>query len=139
MKENVSSADVTPGLAEAHPNQTNEVSQTCDVSRSKYKNDETALRDLLNITVLHINTRGIQSKKKSLHEIFINEDVDVGIVSEMNTKNCPKLKGYVSFKNLVDKKFHGVSIFVEESLAPSKMRIHDMKWSTSELAVSLRA
>ena len=70
--------------------------------------------------------RGMQSKKKSVGEILVENDVDVFVALEMNTKNCPKIKGYVSFNYLVDKKFHGVSIFVKDSMAPSTMRIHDM-------------
>ena len=78
------------------------------------------------VVALSVNMRGIQSKKKSVEVILVENDVDVLIALEMNTKKCSKIKGYVSFNHLVDKKFHGVSIFVKDSLAPSTMRIHDM-------------
>ena len=78
------------------------------------------------ILLLTCNMRGIQSKKKSVEEILLENEVDIFVALEMNTKKCPKIKGYASFNYLVDKKFHGVSIFVNDSLAPSTMRIHDM-------------
>ena len=78
------------------------------------------------IVLLSCNMRGIQSKKKSVEVILAENEVDILVALEMNTKKCPKIKGYASFNHLVDKKFHGVSIFVSDSLAPSTMRIHDM-------------
>ena len=83
------------------------------------------------INILHSNISSIQNKRESLHETLLRENIHVAIVSEMNTKKCPKLRGYRSFSHLVDKKFHGVSIFVSEYLAAGTLRIHDM--SSNEL------
>ena len=70
--------------------------------------------------------RGMKSKKKSVEIILAEKEVDIFVALEMNTRKSPKMKGFVSFNNLVDKKFHGVSIFLKDSMVPSTMRIHDM-------------
>ena len=79
-----------------------------------------------NTRVRFVNIRSVQNKKASLNEQLLRDEVDVCVVSEMNTKRCPKLKGYTSFSNLSDKKFHGVSIFVANELAGDTLRIHDL-------------
>ena len=80
-----------------------------------------------NTRVRFVNICSVQNKKASLNEQLLRDEVDVCVVTEMNTKRCPKLKGYTSFSNLSDKKFHGVSIFVANELAGDTLRIHDLR------------
>ena len=50
--------------------------------------------------VRFINVRSIQNKKASLNEQLLQDEVGVCVVVEMNTKKCPKMKGYNSFSYL---------------------------------------
>ena len=129
-------ADDAPGPADDTSGPADDASVLLKESRSNdfnfnFNKPDSNLLTLERIVVMCSNTRGIQSKKKSVVEILVENNVDVFISLEMNTRKCPKIKGFVSFNHLVDKKFHGVSIFVKDSLAPSTMRIHDM--SNNEL------
>ena len=52
------------------------------------------------LNVYAANCRSIVNKRKSVEEIFMIRDIDIGILCELNTKNPPKIKGYQQFKNV---------------------------------------
>ena len=87
--------------------------------------------DTSNLNIISCNVRGLLSKKKSIENILIDNDVDICVLSELNTKNLPDFKGYTSFTKYVNKAFHGISILVSNSLAKHVIRIPD----SSELEI----
>ena len=54
-----------------------------------------------------------------------SKSVDIGVFSEINTKRIPKFKGFTSFTKYSKKRFHGVSIFVNNTIASRVIRIPD--------------
>ena len=86
-------------------------------------NDVKHVRD--DIIIYNCNSRSITNKKQSLEEIFEIKKVDFGIISEVNSKNPPKIKGYHRFNHLSDKKFHGTVIYVNNRLKGSVAKVPD--------------
>ena len=46
------------------------------------------------INIMGANCRSINNKKASINEIMETRSVDIGVFSELNTKNPPKIKGF---------------------------------------------
>ena len=42
-----------------------------------------------NLRMFHCNVRSIQNKKVTTENILMNANIDIGILSEINTKNVP--------------------------------------------------
>ena len=53
--------------------------------------------ELCPLNIMSCNVRGISNKKKSIENILIDNEVDICILSELNTQNLPKFPGYMSF------------------------------------------
>ena len=71
------------------------------------------------------NARSIVNKKKSLEDIFNSRDVDVGIITEINTRKPPRLKGYHQFSKLVARRSHGISVYVSNTYQGRVLRVPD--------------
>ena len=82
---------------------------------------ETISHKILNI--YSCNVRSIGNKKSTIQDIFDNNDVDIGILSEINTQNVPRFKGYQQFTLYSKKRFHGVTVCVKNGIAPNFIRI----------------
>ena len=79
----------------------------------------------LSLSILASNCRSFTSKKKSIEQILIENSVDIAIVSELNMKTVPKIKGFFQFCNLSNRKFHGTAIFCQNHLQGQVIRIPD--------------
>ena len=77
----------------------------------------------LNLKIYNCNTRSISNKKESIKDILVNQEIDIAIFSELNCKNVPKFKDYLSFNLVSKRKFHGTSIVVHKSIASKMIRI----------------
>ena len=84
-----------------------------------YKN----LPSLKDLSIYSVNARSLPNKKVSLQAILKKESIDIGFVSEINTKNPDKFPGYNSFKLISKKKFHGMLAVVHGSIANNVIRI----------------
>ena len=71
------------------------------------------------------NARSIVNKKKSLEDIFNTKDVDIGIITEINTKKPPRIKGYHQFSKIVARRFHGISVYVSNTYQGRVVRVPD--------------
>ena len=71
------------------------------------------------------NCRSILNKKKSIKEILDDRNIDIGMFSEINTKNVPRVRGYHPFSKVSKKKFRGSCIYVSNHLRGSVIRVPD--------------
>ena len=72
--------------------------------------------------ILNINSencRSINKKRKSIEDFLDARFIDIGVFSELNTKNPPKIKGFHQFNKISKLKFHGVCIYVKNHLKGS--------------------
>ena len=75
------------------------------------------------LKLLAVNCRSLANKTASVREIFEQEKIDVAVLSEVNIKKeAPRVKGYRVFSNLSTKRFHGVCVYVHNSLGPHTLR-----------------
>ena len=81
--------------------------------------------ELCPLNIMSCNVRGISNKKKSIENILIDNEVDICILSELNTQNLPKFPGYMSFVRYSKQKFHGICILVKNHLSKNVLRIPD--------------
>ena len=79
----------------------------------------------LSLNILASNCRSFSSKKKSIEQILHENSIDIAIVSELNMKTIPKLKGFFQFCNLSKRAFHGTAIFCQNHLQGQIIRIPD--------------
>ena len=77
----------------------------------------------LDLKIYNCNTRSLSNKKQSISDILVNQQIDIAIFSEINCKNVPKFKDYLSFNLVSKRKFHGISLLVHKSLASKMIRI----------------
>ena len=78
------------------------------------------------LNVYACNTRSITSKTSSIKTVLANNDIDLCILSELNTRNPPKFKGYLNpFCKLSNQAFHGIAIYVKNHLKGNIIRIPD--------------
>ena len=82
-------------------------------------------KDTIDINILSSNVRSFNNKKVSIENILNSKSVDIGVFSEINTKRVPKFKGFTSFTKYSKKRFHGVSIYVNNNIASRVLRIPD--------------
>ena len=94
----------------------------------KRKNNQKKSRqiDYSNLNIISSNVRGVSNKKKSIETILDENDVDICILSELNTKNLPVFKGYTPFTKYSDKLFHGVAILIRNEIAKHALKIPDV-------------
>ena len=82
--------------------------------------------NLKELNINACNTRSLPSKTDSIRTILDNNDIDVCILSELNTRKPPRFKGYLKqFTKLSNKAFHGVAIYVKNNLKGNVIRIPD--------------
>ena len=78
------------------------------------------------LNVYACNTRSITSKTSSIRTVLANNDIDVCILSELNTRKPPKFEGYLKpFCKLSNQAFHGIAIYVKNHLKGNIIRIPD--------------
>ena len=76
--------------------------------------------------IMSSNCRSVNCKRKSIERILEEKDIDVCILSEMNTKNPPSFKGYLKpFNKISNRAFHGLSIYVRNNLKGHIIRVPD--------------
>ena len=76
------------------------------------------------LKIMAVNCRSLANKKSSVQEILDQEKIDVAILSELNIKKeAPKMKGYRAFSNLSSRRFHGICVYLHNSLGPYTLRI----------------
>ena len=75
------------------------------------------------LNIYSCNIRSIGNKKSTIQDIFDCNYVDIGILSEINTQNVPRFKGYQQFTLYSKKRFHGVTVCVKNDIAPNFIRI----------------
>ena len=51
--------------------------------------------------------------------------VDIGLFSELNCKNPPKIKGFTTFSKIFKRKFHGIGVYVRNHLCGNILRVPD--------------
>ena len=71
------------------------------------------------------NARSIVNKKKSIENIFSERDIDVGVISEINTKKPPRIRAYHPFSKIVGRRFHGISMYVSNRYQGRVLRVPD--------------
>ena len=81
----------------------------------------------------HCNVRSIQNKKVTIENILMNANIDIGILSEINTKNVPHIKGYTQYTLYSPQRFHGLTICVNQQIKNSVMEIPHEKIEGIEL------
>ena len=64
--------------------------------------------------------------------------MDFGIISEVNSKNPPKIKGYHRFNHLSDKKFHGTVIYVNNRFKGSVTKVPDESFEDELLHLTVK-
>jgi len=94
-----------------------------DTRKIPSKNAAKATR--LSLNILASNCRSFGSKKRSIEQILIENSVDIAIVSELNMKTIPRIKGFFQFCNLSTRGFHGTAIFCQNYLQGQIIRIPD--------------
>ena len=78
------------------------------------------------LNIMSSNCRSVNCKKKSIESILNEKDIDICILSEMNTKNPPIFKGYMKpFNKISNGAFHGLSIYVRNNLKGHVIRVPD--------------
>lgn len=77
------------------------------------------------LNIISCNVRGVSNKSKSIENILIENEVDICVLSELNTQNLPKFKGFTPFINYSKQKFHGICILVNNSISKHVLRIPD--------------
>ena len=83
-------------------------------------------RKLEGVNIMSSNCRSVNCKRKSIESILKEKDIDICILSEMNTKNPPIFKGYMKpFNKLSTRAFHGLSIYVRNNLKGHVLRVPD--------------
>ena len=65
------------------------------------------------VSIYACNVRSINNKLSSVKTILENNDIDVCIINELNTKKKHKFKGYHSFNKFSPRQFHGISVLVK--------------------------
>ena len=95
-----------------------------DVTR-KITSKNAAKATRLSLNILASNCRSFGSKKRSIEQILIENSVDIAIVSELNMKTIPRIKGFFQFCNLSTRGFHGTAIFCQNYLQGQIIRIPD--------------
>ena len=75
------------------------------------------------LNILSCNVRSITNKYKSTIELLHNKNIDIAVFSELNTKLLKKIPGYTPFNKFSSKKFHGISILINNELKPNVLRI----------------
>ena len=63
----------------------------------------------------------------------MNANIDIGILSEINTKNVPHIKGYTQYTLYSPQRFHGLTICVNQQIKNSVMEIPHEKIEGIEL------
>ena len=86
-----------------------------------------------NLRMYHCNVRSIQNKKVTIENILMNANIDIGILSEINTKNVPHIKGYTQYTLYSPQRFHGLTICVNQQIKNSVMEIPHEKIEGIEL------
>ena len=98
---------------------------TTHIPPNRTHRNNTSKAGKLSLSILASNCRSFTSKKKSIEQILIENSVDIAIVSELNMKTVPKIKGFFQFCNLSNRKFHGTAIFCQNHLQGQVIRIPD--------------
>ena len=86
-----------------------------------------------------VNSRSLNNKKGSLEEIFEAKQVDFGIISEVNSKNPPRIKGYHRFNCLSDKKFHGTVMYVNNRFKGTAAKIPDEQFEDEIVHIVIKS
>ena len=74
-------------------------------------------------TFYAVNLRSFNNKKTTIQDILSSNNIDFGILSEINCQGVPILKNYKQFVLYSKRRFHGVSICVKSSLVKHCLRI----------------
>ena len=69
------------------------------------------------------NVRSIGNKKSTIQNILDHGMIDIGMFSEINTKNVPRFKGYQQFTLYSKRRFHGLTVAVKNEIANNVIRI----------------
>ena len=96
-----------------------------NVPTNKTHKNDTSKAGRLHLNILASNCRSFTSKKKSIEQILIENSVDIAVVSELNLKTVPRIKGFFQFCNLSKRAFHGTAIFCQNYLQGQVLRIPD--------------
>ena len=64
-------------------------------------------------------------KRKSIEDFLDARFIDIGVFSELNMKNPPKIKGFHQFNKISTLKFHSICVYVKNHLKGSVIRISD--------------
>ena len=89
--------------------------------------------------IYSVNSRSLNNKKCSVEEIFEVKQVDFGIISEVNTKKPPKIKGFHRFNCLSDKKFHGTVMYVKNKHKGTVAKIPDEQFEDEIVHVIVKS
>ena len=96
------------------------------MGKRKTNQNKTRQINFSDLNIISSNVRGVSNKKKSIETILDENDVDICILSELNTKNLPVFKGYTPFTKYSDKPFHGVAILIRNEIAKHALKIPDV-------------
>ena len=101
------------------------------------KDDSKIVSD--DFVVYSANSRSLNNKKCSVEEIFAAKNIDFGIISEVNSKNPPRIKGYHRFNCLSDKKFHGTVMYVNNRYKGTVAKIPDEQFEDEMIHVIMKS